>query len=58
VYGVATWLPTLMRGEGYDLGSALTFVVLFNLGGIVGMRSQAGPPTGSAPRGSRRSGSR
>ncbi|MGI5134548.1 MULTISPECIES: MFS transporter [unclassified Streptomyces] len=37
VYGVATWLPTLMRGEGYNLGSALTFVVLFNLGGIVGM---------------------
>ncbi|KOV61342.1 MFS transporter [Streptomyces sp. MMG1121] len=37
VYGVATWLPTLMRGEGYHLGSALTFVVLFNLGGIVGM---------------------
>lgn len=26
-----------MRGEGYNLGSALTFVVLFNLGGIVGM---------------------
>lgn len=26
-----------MRGEGYELGSALTFVVLFNLGGIVGM---------------------
>ncbi|MEU4485397.1 aromatic acid/H+ symport family MFS transporter [Streptomyces purpurascens] len=37
VYGVATWLPTLMRGEGYELGSALTFVVLFNFGGIVGM---------------------
>ncbi|MFJ3755115.1 MFS transporter [Streptomyces sp. NPDC090080] len=37
VYGVATWLPTLMRGEGYELGSALTFVVVFNLGGIVGM---------------------
>ncbi|MFF5018811.1 MFS transporter [Streptomyces sp. NPDC001165] len=37
VYGVATWLPTLMRGEGYNLGSALTFVVLFNLCGIVGM---------------------
>ncbi|MDT0393181.1 MFS transporter [Streptomyces edwardsiae] len=37
VYGVATWLPTLMRSEGYVLGSALTFVVLFNLGGIVGM---------------------
>lgn len=26
-----------MRSEGYELGSALTFVVLFNLGGIVGM---------------------
>ncbi|MFD0183818.1 MFS transporter [Streptomyces sp. NPDC127133] len=37
VYGVATWLPTRMRGEGYQLGSALTFVVLFNPGGIVGM---------------------
>ncbi|MEU9287875.1 aromatic acid/H+ symport family MFS transporter [Streptomyces sp. NPDC048275] len=37
VYGVATWLPTLMRSEGYNLGSALTFVVVFNLGGIVGM---------------------
>ncbi|MGQ5640667.1 MULTISPECIES: MFS transporter [unclassified Streptomyces] len=37
VYGVATWLPTLMRNEGYNLGSALSFVVLFNLGGIGGM---------------------
>ncbi|MFJ5306412.1 MFS transporter [Streptomyces sp. NPDC088350] len=37
VYGVATWLPTLMRAEGYALGNALTFVVVFNLGGIVGM---------------------
>ncbi|MHC3467641.1 MFS transporter [Streptomyces sp. 7R007] len=37
VYGVATWLPTLMRGEGYQLGDALSFVVVFNLGGIVGM---------------------
>ena len=37
VYGVATWLPTLMRTEGYALANALTFVVVFNLGGIVGM---------------------
>ncbi|MEU6252653.1 MFS transporter [Streptomyces sp. NPDC047043] len=37
VYGVATWLPTLMRTEGYELTNALTFVVVFNLGGIVGM---------------------
>ncbi|MFJ2092661.1 MFS transporter [Streptomyces sp. NPDC087901] len=37
VYGVATWLPTMMRSEGYELGSSLNFVVVFNLGGIVGM---------------------
>lgn len=37
VYGVATWLPTLMRAEGYALADALSFVVVFNLGGIVGM---------------------
>ncbi|MFI9832963.1 MFS transporter [Streptomyces sp. NPDC051913] len=37
VYGVATWLPTLMRTEGYALADALTFVVVFNIGGIVGM---------------------
>ncbi|TQJ91502.1 aromatic acid/H+ symport family MFS transporter [Streptomyces sp. SLBN-31] len=37
VYGVATWLPTLMRTQGYELTNALTFVVVFNLGGIVGM---------------------
>ncbi|OIJ64591.1 MFS transporter [Streptomyces mangrovisoli] len=37
VYGVATWLPTLMRAQGYALTNALTFVVVFNLGGIVGM---------------------
>ncbi|MGV9968415.1 MFS transporter [Streptomyces olivaceus] len=37
VYGVATWLPSLMRAEGYDLGSSLQFVVVFNLGGIVGL---------------------
>lgn len=32
VHGVATWLPTLMRSEGYELGSALTFVVVFLTG--------------------------
>lgn len=37
VYGVATWLPTLMRTEGYAIADALSFVVVFNLGGIVGM---------------------
>ncbi|BEL08169.1 aromatic acid/H+ symport family MFS transporter [Actinoplanes sichuanensis] len=37
VYGVNTWLPTMMRAEGYDLGSALSFLIVINLGGIVGM---------------------
>ncbi|OON80101.1 MFS transporter [Streptomyces tsukubensis] len=37
VYGVSNWLPTMARGAGYDLGSSLSFVVVINLGGIVGM---------------------
>ncbi|VVJ17927.1 Uncharacterized MFS-type transporter [Amycolatopsis camponoti] len=37
VYGVNTWLPTMMRGSGYDLGSAISFLLVINLGGIAGM---------------------
>ena len=37
VYGVSTWLPSLMRSEGYNLGSSLGFLVVINLGGILGM---------------------
>ncbi|MDI9979002.1 MFS transporter [Rhodococcus sp. IEGM 1307] len=37
VYGVATWLPVMMRSTGYELGSALSFLLVINLGGIVGM---------------------
>ncbi|WP_326725318.1 MULTISPECIES: MFS transporter [unclassified Streptomyces] len=37
VYGVSQWLPTMMRAAGYDLGSSLNFVIVINLGGIVGM---------------------
>lgn len=37
VYGVSTWLPSLMRAEGYNLGSSLMFLVIINLGGIFGM---------------------
>lgn len=36
VYGVATWLPVMMRSNGYELGSALAFLLVINLGGIVG----------------------
>ncbi|MFF4135591.1 MFS transporter [Streptomyces mirabilis] len=37
VYGVSNWLPTMMRGAGYELGSSLSFVIVINLGGIPGM---------------------
>ncbi|HEY5853869.1 MAG TPA: aromatic acid/H+ symport family MFS transporter [Aldersonia sp.] len=37
VYGVATWLPVMMRSTGYELGSALSFLLVVNLGGIVGL---------------------
>ncbi|GLY39814.1 MFS transporter [Amycolatopsis sp. NBRC 101858] len=37
VYGVNTWLPTMMRGSGYNLGSAISFLLVINLGGIAGM---------------------
>lgn len=37
VYGVNTWLPTMMRGHGYNLGSAISFLLVINLGGIAGM---------------------
>jgi AAHS family benzoate transporter-like MFS transporter len=36
VYGVSTWLPVMMRGNGYELGSALAFLLVINVGGIVG----------------------
>ncbi|MET8851522.1 MFS transporter [Amycolatopsis sp. NPDC004625] len=39
VYGVNTWLPTMMRGSGsgYNLGSAISFLLVINLSGIAGM---------------------
>ncbi|UNM13010.1 aromatic acid/H+ symport family MFS transporter [Streptomyces formicae] len=35
-YGLATWLPQLMRESGYDLGSAITFLLALNLGAVAG----------------------
>ncbi|GLZ48092.1 MFS transporter [Actinomycetospora sp. NBRC 106375] len=37
VYGMSTWLPTMMRANGYELGSAVAFLVVINIGGIVGL---------------------
>lgn len=37
VYGFGTWLPQLMRGSGYGVGSSLSFLVVTNLGAVLGM---------------------
>jgi AAHS family benzoate transporter-like MFS transporter len=36
VYGLNTWLPQIMREAGYPLGSALRFLLVLNLGAVVG----------------------
>lgn len=36
VYGLNTWLAQIMRTAGYELGSALGFLLVLNLGAIVG----------------------
>lgn len=37
VYGLSTWLPKIMLEAGYPLGSALTFLLVLNIGAIVGV---------------------
>ncbi|OYD68342.1 MFS transporter [Rhodococcus sp. OK302] len=37
VYGLNTWLPTIMREAGYELGAALTFLLILNAGAVVGL---------------------
>lgn len=36
IYGLNTWLPKLMEGAGYELGSSLMFLLVLNLGAIFG----------------------
>jgi AAHS family benzoate transporter-like MFS transporter len=36
VFGLNTWLPQLMRQAGYPLQSAITFLLVFNLGAVFG----------------------
>lgn len=36
VYALSSWLTKLMAGAGYTLGSALTFVLVLNLGAVIG----------------------
>ncbi|QIN80728.1 MFS transporter [Rubrobacter marinus] len=37
VYGLNSWLPEIMRGAGYPLGAALTFLLILNVGAIAGL---------------------
>jgi AAHS family benzoate transporter-like MFS transporter len=37
VYGLNTWLPQIMRSNGYSMGSALTFLLVFSLGAVAGV---------------------
>jgi AAHS family benzoate transporter-like MFS transporter len=36
IYGLNTWLPEIMRRAGHSPGSALGFLLVFNIGAVVG----------------------
>jgi MFS family permease len=37
VYGLNNWLPTIMKEADYELGAALAFLLVLNLGAIAGL---------------------
>lgn len=37
VYGLNTWLPQIMREADYDLGNSLAFLMVLNIGAVVGL---------------------
>lgn len=37
VYGLNTWLPQIMRQADYDMGNALGFLMVLNIGAVVGL---------------------
>ena len=37
VYGLNTWLPGIMRQAGYELGAALTLLLVLNVGAVLGL---------------------
>jgi MFS transporter, AAHS family, benzoate transport protein len=51
VYGMNTWLPQIMRQAQFPLGSALSFLLVFNLGSIIGsvFGGRAADRSGSKP---------
>lgn len=41
VYGLNTWLPQIMRSAGYPLGSSISFLLVLNVGAILGTAGAA-----------------
>ncbi|MBA2691265.1 MAG: aromatic acid/H+ symport family MFS transporter [Rubrobacter sp.] len=37
VYGLNQWLPTIMRDAGYAMGTALAFLLVLNVGAVIGL---------------------
>ncbi|NMO03093.1 aromatic acid/H+ symport family MFS transporter [Gordonia sp. TBRC 11910] len=37
VYGLNTWLPQIMRESGYALGSSISFLLVLQIGAVIGM---------------------
>lgn len=37
VYGLNTWLPQIMRQADYDMGNSLGFLMVLNIGAVVGL---------------------
>ncbi|ALC05476.1 major facilitator superfamily permease [Corynebacterium deserti GIMN1.010] len=37
VYGLNTWLPQIMRQADYDLGNSLGFLMVLNIGAVIGL---------------------
>ena len=37
IYALNTWLPTMMQNAGYSLGSALVFLLVYNVGAVMGL---------------------
>ena len=50
VYGLNTWLPTIMREAGYNLGASLTFLLILNAGAVVGLLIAGGVANRIGPR--------
>ncbi len=50
VYGLNTWLPTIMREAGYNLGASLTFLLILNAGAVVGLLIAGGVANKIGPR--------